>query len=310
MTIPLLPCLKDFDWPGKDGCVARPLWAEGKSRYVPWVAFGYDLPHSFEFLPQAELARLGKTEAEVERVAIQELRQRRASWQPWNIKLGLFKKLKMLACGNDFFAAERILDPIFLQDAQRQLQAKGLLLGVPRRGALVATDAFQDDARLNAFLALVYQQFIEGGSPPISPVAFAAKDGRIISIVDDAVRMAKPPQTTQAESNHEGTDVETYVSRILTDVDGKVMPVILAVDTDFDRLANALVQAVARTTVEFLSRDDFIGEIRVAIPSNTPNLAEGLPRLRAHLERLAFDLAARSGRTVRISIDATRSANF
>src|SRR5262249_20828325 len=108
----ILPCLKEPGWAGQ-GDLCRPLWDGIESAHMPWLAFGYDRPNTIEFLSRAKLEELKKTERDIEREAIRNLRLRKASWHPTQAKLGFLKKLKMLICGDDYFAAEKILDPGF-----------------------------------------------------------------------------------------------------------------------------------------------------------------------------------------------------
>lgn len=49
-------------------------------------------------------------------------------------------RARILPCAHDFLAAERILDTDFLKEAQRTLRARGLLVGIPRRGRLLCID--------------------------------------------------------------------------------------------------------------------------------------------------------------------------
>ncbi len=118
----ILPCLKEPGWAGAEKTVCRPLWTGERSPHIPWVAFGYDHPHSFEFLGRDRLEGLGKSEDAVEREALTNLRARPASWQEISVKLGWFKKLRLQVCGDDFLAAERVLDTTFMLEAQRKLK--------------------------------------------------------------------------------------------------------------------------------------------------------------------------------------------
>jgi len=85
---PLLPCLKEPDWPGSARSVCRRLWTEADSPYIPWLAFGYDQPHTFAFLSREQLSDLKKTEREIEREALRNLRLRKATWHSTSVKLG------------------------------------------------------------------------------------------------------------------------------------------------------------------------------------------------------------------------------
>lgn len=303
----LLPCLKDADWPGSDATVARLLWNGEQSDYMPWVALGYDHPHTFEFLPRATLAEMGKSEQEVERDALRALRERPAAWEPWDVKLGFFKKLKMLACGNDYLAAERILDPVFMREAQQRLKAKMLLAGVPRRGALMVTDAKQDKQKLKHFLAIICQQFAEGGSPPISPAAFAVDDGRIIGVFDALARAIVPVLESQEEAGAE--DEGPYITRmVLTNKEtGQETPLVCGHDSDFDRLANHLVTAVGDAVVEHLKRPVFSGRVDVEISCPVPDLDQRAAKLQAFIQGMASEMASAAGRTVEVSLSTQHS---
>lgn len=56
---PLLPCLKEPAWAGKDHTVCRPL-AEDASAFMPWLAIGYDHPNTFEFIGKDKLEPLAR----------------------------------------------------------------------------------------------------------------------------------------------------------------------------------------------------------------------------------------------------------
>src|SRR4029434_6808915 len=98
---------------------------------MPWLAFGYDHPHTFEFLNEEKLKTLGMTEAQGEAQALSNLRKPTPAWQSHDAPLGEGKTLKLLVCLDDFFAAERILDPEFMKEAQRRLGAPAILVGIP-----------------------------------------------------------------------------------------------------------------------------------------------------------------------------------
>jgi hypothetical protein len=192
---PLLPCLKEPAWMGRDSVVARPLWRES-SPYVPWVALGYDRSQTFEFLNKDQLPQ-GRSAGELESEAIHNLRQREASWQDLELDLGGFRRLKMLVATDDF-TAERILDPAFLLEAQGALNASGLLVAVPRRGFLAVTALDTNVERVHTFGAVVATQFQGGESDPLSPALFTVRGGRIAGLVDVVARAVVPPSAMEA----------------------------------------------------------------------------------------------------------------
>jgi hypothetical protein len=192
---PLLPFLLEPAWRGKDGVVARPLWRE-PSAYVPWLALGYELQPSFQLLSR-DRAPEGRSPSELESEALANLRQRPASWQELELDLGGFRQLRMLVASDDF-TAERILDPTFLLEAQRGLDASGLLVGIPRRGFLVVTALDTNVERVHTFGAVAATQFQSGESAAVSPALFTVKNGQIVGVVDVVARAVVPPERMAA----------------------------------------------------------------------------------------------------------------
>ena len=192
---PLLPCLKQPAWSGRDAVVARPLWRES-SPYVPWVALGRDRPEGFELLGRDQ-APAGSSPSELEGEALRNLRLRPASWQDLELDLGGFRRLKMLVATDDF-TAERILDPAFLLEAQRALEAPGLLVAIPRRGFLVATALDTNVERVHTFGAIAATQFQGGESAPITPALFTTRNGQLVGVVDVVARAIVPPEAMSA----------------------------------------------------------------------------------------------------------------
>ena len=158
MSDNLLPCLKVRDWEGREHTTCRVLWPDKPSEFMPWLAFGYDHPHTFEFLNEDKLKTLGMTEAQVETKALDNLRTRTSAWQSHDAPLGEGKTLKLLVCMDDFFAAERILDAEFMKEAQKKLGAPAILVGVPRRGLILAAPFQTDTAVVLGFGGVVFGQ--------------------------------------------------------------------------------------------------------------------------------------------------------
>ena len=178
----ILPLLKDAAWPGREQSVCAPL-TDLPIQDQPLVTFGWDRPETFEMLGRQDplAANLDVLRA----AAAANLKKRAGSWQPIEIKLGLFKTGRFLVCGDDFLAAERILDPDFLMQAQRTLDAKMLAVGIPRRGIIMAANGAQSSELLQRFLAAVAGQFHRGEAPPITPTVFGVVDGAIVAHLQD-----------------------------------------------------------------------------------------------------------------------------
>ena len=280
---PILPCLKEAAWPGSRSSVCRPLWSGEKLASMPWVAYGYDEPHTFAFLSRADFEKLQKTQPAVEREAIENLGKRRAAWQAVEVKMGFFKRLQMLVCGDDFLAAERILDHLFLMRGHATLRAPVLAVGVPRRGVIMATNFDQAKDKLAAFAAAVVGQYRRGESAPICPNLLVVKDGKIVGAVDASV--PAPPQP--AEEDTDGSDVTTIVAR--NDAGGHGLHILIGGD-DFDRLSRDAVNALADGLSKHGSTPGFSGLVKVVILAHTPeHVTKELPRLEAHLRAVAAE---------------------
>jgi hypothetical protein len=300
---PLVPCLKEPAWPGRDSVVARPLWREA-SPYVPWVALGYDHPHTFEFLNR-EQAPADKTPSELERDAIRNLRKRPATWQELDVKLGWFKKLKMLVAVDDFLTAERILDTGFLLEAQRKFGAPGLFVGIPRRSFLIVTAVDTNAEKVSAFGAVAATQFQSGESAPITPTLFTTKNGQIVGTLDAVARAIVPPEKMTGASaepgdgdddgDHEAAADEPYVSgMVVADKAGNEELVIMAGGDDAEKLAQALVNALAGSMSRHMASPKFSGRIKVVILGMTPpDVKAQMPSVEQHLNGILAEVGGK-----------------
>jgi len=313
---PLLVCLKEPAWMGRDTVIARPLWRE-TSPYVPWVALGYDHPHSFEFLNKDQ-APGGRSPSELEREAVRNLRQRPASWQDLELKLGWFKTLKMLVAADDFLTAERILDTTFLLEAQRKLDATGLFVGIPRRGFLVVCAVDTNVERVHTFGAVAATQFQSGESAPITPALFTTKNGQLVGALDVVARTVVPPER-MAESAAaagpgagEAEDGAPYVSGLVaTDKEGREELVLMAGGDDAEKLAQSLVSLLATSLSQQMSSPKFSGRIRVVVilGMTPPEVKAQMPAVEEHLKGILAEVAGKhSDRPLTLTLEYQDSA--
>jgi hypothetical protein len=317
---PLVPCLKEPAWPGRDTVVAHPLWREA-SPYVPWVALGYDHPHSFEFLNR-EQAPAGRAPSELEREAIRNLRQRAATWQELDVKLGWFKKLKMLVAVDDFLTAERILDTTFLLEAQRKLGASGLFVGVPRRGFLIVTAVDTNVEKIRAFGAVAATQFQSGESAPITPTLFTTKNGHIVGTLDVVAQAIVPPERMSGvtagvgdvdddDGDDEAAAGEPYVSgMVVADKAGNEEIVIMAGGDDAEKLAQALVNALASSLSRHLGSPKFSGRVKVVVLGMTPpDVKAQMPSVEQHLKGILAEVGGKNeGRPLTLTMEYQESS--
>lgn len=301
----LLPCLKPPDWDGAEGNVCRLLWEEPQSGHVPYLAFGYDQPYSFEFLPRSELASVRKSERDVEREAVRNLRLRQASWQRADVKLSLFKKLPLLVCGDDYLAAEKILDVGFMREAQKTLKARLLAVGIPRRGLLIATAGEQDRQRLGAFAAAVSAQYHREESPPITPAVFAVQDGKIVGMLLGGEELGREGAERAVRESSESPDAPYVSTMVVADEASGLEQVHVCVGgSSLERVAGALQETFQGALQQHLGRAEFGGEIRVVVLAGmTPEAVRGkLKDLEAHLRGFLdqTQLRTTTGRSVSV----------
>lgn len=307
----LLPCLKERKWRGREQTVCRALWEKDVSAGMPWLAVGYDHPHTFEFINTERLVELNTTESALEAQALLNLSKRQATWQPLDADINGGKRLHMLLCTDDFYAAERIVDPDFMREAQRRLNARGLLVGVPRRGVLMATNGEQDDQILSAFGAAVVGQFSRGETALISPILFGLKDGAIVGIVEAVADALLPDgEPYGAGGGEEQDDADApYVSVVVTRNDrGSEDVRLLAGGQDGVRLAKAIESAFMQLLKGHGPRKEFSGHFQIVVLGMTPPPArKHIPSVLEHLRGICSELPI-GDRQCRVSLTYQRDA--
>jgi hypothetical protein len=300
----LLPVLKEATWPGREDQVCRPLWEQASSAYMPWVAFGYDHPHTFEFIQTKRLPELQTTAADLEARALVNLCARPVKWQSTELDVD-GQKLRMLVCMDDFFAAEHVLDTAFMQQAQQMLNARGLVVGVPRRGVLMATAAGQDNKLLVAFGAGVAGQYSRAQSALISPAVFAMTDGVIDGIVESVAQRIVPDGEPKGPPKDEADDeAAPVVNAIVTrNQQGTEDVVLLAGGPDGLKLAKAIDNAFLALLNEHMARKEFSGHIQVVVlPMTPPAARKHIPSLLEHLRGVCNELSREQKGRYRVSL--------
>ena len=182
--------LKPSDWDGARDCVVSDL-AEMATK-VPLVCFGWDRPDHFRFMKQGELEAAGGSVEALRGPALERVRAARTDVSTIDVEHPNGDSIVVTAVGGPF-AAERALDQAFLLELEGADKPMGLLVGVPRRGLLMAMDADRPRAMHMAFAAMVQGQFRRSESPPISPHVFLVKRGHFIAtLVGDAPSPPRP----------------------------------------------------------------------------------------------------------------------
>jgi|GEM_PF-3158986 len=292
---PLLPALKATDWVGHAHALCRPLAPDLDTPYMPWVAFGYDHPHTFEFVTNQSMpgaddpAQLQL----LEHAAIRNLRSRGAAWQSQQVTAGN-KKLSLLICGDDFLAAERILDQEFMVAAQTRLKTKLLAVAVPCRGLLLAIDAQQPREQVGIFATLAATQFFQTESVPISPITFLMDNGQIVGMIKGPEEQG---QAVAEAGRPEESEIYRQVIVVSDRETGRESLHILVGGEDLDQLVYTLSNTFTHSLQEMNRHDQFGGEVViVVIPDLTPvscELDAWLPRVQTHLQGVATELHTR-----------------
>lgn len=290
---PLLPALKPNDWQAKEHAIYQPLVEDQKSDYMPWLAFGYDLPHTFQFLSAKDLPEDASPHQIdlMKQAAIRNLRERPARWQTENIKLGLFKRLHILLCTDDYLAAERILDADFMHEAHERLKAEMLAVGIPRRGLLLATSAKAPEDQLKRFGAAVSAQYHRADSPPITPLVFIVAKGQIVGLMKGMEESAR--QGVLAAAEEAG---EIFCSAMITESHerGEKTLHIISGGEDLAAVVRTVQNAFIQLMEKMNDEPDFGGEVRVVlVPELTPrmeNLEQELESIEEHLEGFANEI--------------------
>jgi hypothetical protein len=262
----LLPLLKDAAWDYRHQSLCRPLMPDVDHPHIPWVGFGYDHPHSFAFVPD-ESGTMRRNLAVIERRAIENLRRSPAKWEVSTTRRGRFRApQRLLICAQHFFAAEHILLPEFLRAGASLIRASRLLVGVPRRGLMVALDARLPETALAQFGMYVSVEYYEAQTAPISPLPFLVDDGRLVGLMhghEEAGRAVAEQQRAQDEARSDLV-MQGLWARSDPASDAETL-IVIAGSADLDRLDDALRGAFPQLLSNCLHHDPFGGEIRVII---------------------------------------------
>jgi hypothetical protein len=169
---PLLPCLKEAKWSGKEQTACRPLL--DKVEGVPLLTYGHDQPHTFAFTPRdgADLEALHKE-------AIANLANIKVNVQELDLST-----TKMIAVDGGYFVTEKILDVAFMKTLHARLKTSLLAVSIPKKGRMLAVDALKDAGLISRFLVVAEKQYSDptGDGNPITPMVFLVQDGVLVGV--------------------------------------------------------------------------------------------------------------------------------
>jgi len=168
---PIYPILKASDWPAKDLSAYEPFAGNDKPP-MPLIAYGYESDAHYIFVGKADLTK--RPLADIKQEALANIEKYPADWQTINAHV-------ITASGKDF-SAEKILSKAFLIEAQRRLNAKKILVGVPRRTVIYAADEGAPKDALEMFYRVFRHTFEDDsyGNAPITNLLFEYRDGELV----------------------------------------------------------------------------------------------------------------------------------
>ncbi|MCB9676210.1 MAG: hypothetical protein H6737_13900 [Alphaproteobacteria bacterium] len=163
----LVPALQPADWPGRAHAVHQPI-VKGASPWIPLLTFADDSPHT------RQIRTAGDAEA---------LRQASsANLRKLPYQIGILDDpegppFAMAMLEGDEYAAEQVLNPEAMRHVAYKLGCKDLVVGVPRRGVLIAADAGLPREMMSFFLQFVSAQYWRANTGGLSPVGLLVVDG-------------------------------------------------------------------------------------------------------------------------------------
>lgn len=172
----IYPIFKPGDWMGvKKGAVHQTLVGTHE-RPILVVAFGYDAPNSFVFLMQRDVE--GKDQNQILQQAYDNLEEVESEFKILEVP----GQRVLISSGN--FSSEKILCRNHMLKAHEMLQAKELLVSIPRRSCMLAASKQADEEFLKTVIHLHHSAWVDNtfGNPHILNALLAVTDGRIHEI--------------------------------------------------------------------------------------------------------------------------------
>ncbi len=177
----------------------------------PVIAFGKDVGPAIQFeqaTSQEEMAvKLPKIEAE----ALQNLKS-----IPSDIDIREVEDTKYAFVSGDEYSSEKMLDIDFMAKLASQLGADSLMVGIPFKGILLATDA--NGPLREKFPNLIHNYYNDPKSDPISPNVFLVRDGETIAMGGEDVESSHDEHFSVAELSETNNYEVHFKSRTLDDM--------------------------------------------------------------------------------------------
>ena len=166
-------CLKPAGW-GTDGMVARKLFDSLPDS--PIIVVAQDHPDSVAYSVGTD-----KTPEEIESM-FDEGKGSLAEVEVQIEKLDLEVEMDLYLVHGDYYAAEKVLDPMFMMQLHQLLGQELLAVAIPVKGRLFVTAGVQNPDNLARLMALA-QGVHESEPNPITPHVFGVMNGEVSALI-------------------------------------------------------------------------------------------------------------------------------
>ncbi len=181
----IMPNLKPANWEQAKAILCTPLLDRmGNLADIPLIAFGYDRPDHFEFIPAGKLPL---PEDEIRTAAMDNICAEQATVDESD--MGGFK---MMVVTGSYFAAEKILDTNFMQQMQHRLDAPLLAVSIPRKGTMYIANGVMPTDQLNTVCRVTEMKYNENErEPALSKQVFTVQNGDVVGLLNMATSTKK-----------------------------------------------------------------------------------------------------------------------
>lgn len=166
----VMPSLRSRSRVPLDDIVWRPI-LDAAHEDLPIVAYGNDGETTFAFCTRAQ----GLPVEALAEEALRNLRSEAVQVDPIEVQ-----GFRLIVVSGGFYAAEKILDRVFLDTLHQRLSATLLAVAAPARGLMMVTSAVQEPERIATFAELVRSRFEEAASHAVSPAVMIVSGGEVV----------------------------------------------------------------------------------------------------------------------------------
>ncbi|MDP2316517.1 MAG: hypothetical protein Q8P41_26730 [Pseudomonadota bacterium] len=210
--------------------------------------------------------------------------------------------LRIASISRGTHVAEQILSPETMRRVQRLLSAERLLVAVPSRGRLVATDPVLPEERIAEAHRFVQSVFDEAGPDALSPAWFVVVDG-VLSGVEPARPIPPPPsppagaaggktariRVSGSDFRQLGGAITEKLPAYMRQVQGR-LDLDVQIEGHLDE-APALAPELRRVTERFAASGEALATIgTIRVTTSAPARTDALSPLSSH-QALAVALA-------------------